>query len=757
MHRLPRLRMMILVLSQVACDGSRPSPDGSAPPPAEPAATDAREGLLEQYGETLKQSPDDIETRTLLAVALASVDRREEAIEHFREIVRRRPARADAHFNLANALCAQGEFAAAIPHYRTAVDRDPRHARAHNNLAVALKETGQLEEAHVHLRVASRLRQTSEDTIVEGSMSRERDAALRLEPLDQLVTRSLTTRQANDAKLLDPAAGGWESEVAATEIQAVLERLLASLASPEQLEAALEEVATDDVEVGRLRPETLAETRRGDFLVVRRESPTSETISRTTRGHAELARALTDLAAPLADAATLEAKVKIVRVDVPKATVTALVAVSAHSDERTVGQHATWDCRWARVDERWLLSAVRASHFEEAISHGASWFTDSTQAVIGKTPAFQRQLLPGLNHWLARIDRTRNLHVFARYGLAIGDADGDGLEDVYLCQPGGLPNRLFVQLADGTCEDRSGSAGVDWLDQSSSALFVDLDNDGDQDLAVSTIFGLVCLSNNGSGQFNRRLVWAPDDIDLHSLSAADYDGDGDLDLYLCMDFADASAGQGSSVGFVYHDANDGGANALLRNDIAPNSGEQAEWRFTNVTEAVGLDADNRRHSLAAAWEDYDNDGDPDLYVANDYGKNCLYRNDHGRFVNVAVAAGAVDSGSGMSVSWGDYDRDGWMDLYVGNMFSSAGSRITRQTDFQKTLKESTRALYRRFAKGNTLLQNQGDGTFRETSTENGVEMGRWAWSSVFVDIDNDGWDDLLVANGYITTEDTGDL
>ncbi len=172
---------------------------------------------------------------------------------------------------------------------------------------------------------------------------------------------------------------------------------------------------------------------------------------------------------------------------------------------------------------------------------------------------------------------------------------------------------------------------------------------------------------------------------------------------------------------------------------------------------MGLDAHNRRHSLAAAWEDYDDDGDQDLYVANDYGQNCLYRNDGGRFVDVAVEAGVVDFGSGMSVSWADYNRDGLMDLYVGNMFSSAGNRITRQRQFKARDREELRAVYQRFAKGNSLFENTGDGTFREVSREAAVEIARWAWSSLFVDINNDGRDDVLVANGYITGASKDDL
>ena len=118
---------------------------------------------------------------------------------------------------------------------------------------------------------------------------------------------------------------------------------------------------------------------------------------------------------------------------------------------------------------------------------------------------------------------------------------------------------------------------------------------------------------------------------------------------------------------------------------------------------------------------------------------------------------AEDSASGMSVSWGDYDRDGVLDLYVSNMFSAAGSRVTSQELFKPGASALVRKRLQRFARGNTLLRGRKDAAFSDESLEAGVNMGRWAWASSFVDLNADGWDDLVVANGYITTEDTGDL
>jgi len=334
-------------------------------------------------------------------------------------------------------------------------------------------------------------------------------------------------------------------------------------------------------------------------------------------------------------------------------------------------------------------------------------------------------------------------------GLAIGDVNGDGLDDLYICQPGGLPKRLFIQNADGTATERSAEAGVDWLESTHAALLVDMDNDGDQDLLLSIEEGILFLVNDGMGHFKVGAARPIPAAIPYSLAAADYDEDGDLDLYVCC--YNSRRGVDRHLVFArpvpYHDANNGGPNVLLRND--------GNWRFREVTKQVGLDVNNRRFSYAAAWEDYDNDGDLDLFVANDFGRKNLYRNEGGHFRDLAAEAGAEDIGPGMSAAWGDYDNDGFMDIYASNMFSSAGNRITHQEKFQPAASELARAQLRRHARGNTLLRNLGNGTFQDV--EAGVTMGRWAWGSLFVDLNNDGWQDLLVLNGFITQEDSSDL
>ena len=200
----------------------------------------------------------------------------------------------------------------------------------------------------------------------------------------------------------------------------------------------------------------------------------------------------------------------------------------------------------------------------------------------------------------------------------------------------------------------------------------------------------------------------------------------------------------------FHDANNGGASTLWRN--------LGNFEFEDVTTASGIDQNNRRFTFAACWEDYDNDGDQDLYIANDYGRNCLYRNDAGKFTDVAAAMGVEDTSSGMSVSWSDFNHDGHMDIYTSNMFSSAGNRITYQGQCKKGIPEAIRKQFQHIAFGNTLFQaSPGGKPFKDVSASASVQMGRWAWSSKLVDFNNDGLDDILVANGFISAGDGSDL
>lgn len=392
------------------------------------------------------------------------------------------------------------------------------------------------------------------------------------------------------------------------------------------------------------------------------------------------------------------------------------------------------------------LRALRFDALEEVLGPpaGDTLFSDVTRSAFADVPAFDEQLLHGHNTWQRRLSAALGVSVLGDQGLALGDVDGDGLEDLYLCQPGGLPDRLLRHRADGSFEDVSSAAGVDVLDMTTSALLIDLEGDGDLDLALATALEVLLLENDGNGVFALR-AGHPVSTPM-SMAAADVDLDGDLDIYVCGYY---SPYEDRNAPIPYHDARNGAPNTLLRNDGA--------FAFVAATEEFGLDHNNDRFSFAAAFEDYDRDGDPDLYVANDFGRNNLYRNDDGRFVDVAAQAGVEDISAGMGVSWGDFDGDGWFDLYVSNMDSKAGRRIAYQRRFRPDSDEESLNAYRRHARGNSLFRNQGDGTFVDVTDERGVARGLWAWGSIFVDLDLDGRLDLCVPNGFATNERYDDL
>ena len=461
--------------------------------------------------------------------------------------------------------------------------------------------------------------------------------------LDTSTTRQMV--ELTDARL-DPSRDGWETEVVAelakSQMLKIASRTDHALADSERGD----EIA-ESIRFSALRPTDL--TDQGSKLLGTDRVTILRSLSEKAppldlQGREKFSAALGDLTTPFHDARDENSRdrhvhFKVIRVALEGDTASTVAYYEAEgpSSEGTVQQRATWHCTWRRFSNKSLsLTSLRVTDYEEAVSKGP-WLVDSTNAVLAENSSYNQQLRYGLNHWLARLERIRGMHVFTRNGLSLGDVNGDGLEDVYVCQPGGLPNRLYVQQPDGTAIDRSRESGTDWLDQTSSALFLDLDNDGDQDLVAATVAGLLVMENEGTGKFQLRKTLATNDTDTQSFSAADYDNDGDLDLYVCLEFARQFTLQyQSDETFVYHDANDGAANVLFRNEI-----KAGEWRFTDVTEQVGLDEDNRRHSLACAWEDFDNDGDQDLYVANDYGKNCLYLNTEGvrnRVRNIALEA-----------------------------------------------------------------------------------------------------------------------
>ncbi len=562
----------------------------------------------------------------------------------------------------------------------------------------------------------------------------------------------------------DAAADGWQTEelssAAAKQLKEIALRFDPSAKSNKPLESLL----ASDVSFQSLRPAETETVFDDAAFTIRRRKKISDEPNLAT-GLEGFSEQLSGLLGFATNAREVNTKVKVFKVNQQdnELVTSAYMQTWATSDEGTIQSNATWDCVWNIGAKDVTLKSLIVRDYLEVVGSQANesgpMFADCTEAVLGDTPAFQGQLLPGMDQWLHLIEIQYHINIGGWEGVAVSDVNGDGLDDLYLSQPGGLPNRLFVQNGDGTCRDASAESGTDWLNQSHSSVFGDIDNDGDQDLIVGVQDGLLVMANDGSGKFSvRRGLILPAAVP-YSITLADYDQDGDLDIFTCC--YDRRSGVNRERIFAkaipYHDANNGGRNVLFRNDATPADPTAGDWKFSYVTKEAGLDENNRRFSYAASWEDYDNDGDLDLYIANDFGRNNLFRNDGGQFKDVAKEAGVEDVSAGMSITWGDYNNDGWMDIYVSNMFSSAGNRIAYQGKFQSDAGDETKKLFQRHARGNSLFENAKDGTFRDVSVDAGVTMGRWAWGSRFVDINNDGWQDLLVANGFLTQGKADDL
>ena len=391
---------------------------------------------------------------------------------------------------------------------------------------------------------------------------------------------------------------------------------------------------------------------------------------------------------------------------------------------------------------------------EETVSRSAEpVYIDVSAAALGANASYSAQLMRGTDYWRTVLDGACGIDIYGHNGVSVGDIDGDGFDDLYVCQPGGLPNRLYRNRGDGTFEDITETSGVGVIEHTACALFVDVDNDGRQDLIVVRASGPMLFMNEGGGKFRQKVnafqFANPPQGTFTGASVADYDRDGWLDIYFCLYVFYQGTDQ-YKYPSPYYDAENGPPNFMMRNN--------RDGTFRDVTAETGLSQNNTRYSFCCGWNDFNRDGWPDLYVVNDFGRKNLYRNQgDGTFTDIAPHAGVEDVGAGMSVCWFDYDNDGADDLYVADMWTAAGERISMQDIFKQAAPAETRALYHKHAMGNSLFRNTfhkvspaTSGIFEDATRAAGVGIGRWAWSSDAWDFDHDGFPDLYIANGMVS-------
>lgn len=398
------------------------------------------------------------------------------------------------------------------------------------------------------------------------------------------------------------------------------------------------------------------------------------------------------------------------------------------------------------------------------------------------------------NDWQApaSLESARTLS-FAGGGVAIGDFDGDGLADLYLSRPFG-GGKLFRNRGDFRFEDASESSGLlksgakpFW---ETGCTWADIDNDGDLDLSVCAFHGANRLFLNTNGQF--RDVAAEAGVNFIGASVimafSDYDLDGDLDAYLLTNraFSPTNAfdvtsrevankvfpqleknAAGEVVGMPDHlkevfdlqwnpagqmnmFIRSGQYDRLFRNDGATEPGGVPQ--FTDVTEEAGV-KDNGM-GLSATWWDYNDDGFPDLYVANDYfGRDRLYKNQgDGTFKDVSQASLPHTPWYSMGTNVADLNNDGLLDFMGTDM---SGSNHFRQKvgmgDMSKNAWFLDSAEPRQYMR-NAVYLNTGTDRFMEAAHMLGLANSDWTWAVKMDDLDNDGHTDVFIANGM-----TGDL
>jgi enediyne biosynthesis protein E4 len=367
-----------------------------------------------------------------------------------------------------------------------------------------------------------------------------------------------------------------------------------------------------------------------------------------------------------------------------------------------------------------------------------------------------------------------NRHRVNGAGVAIGDVDGDGLPDVFLAGLEGS-SRLYHNRGDFRFEDWTLSAGVGLEGfYNTGAVFFDADADSDLDLLATTLDGPSLLFlNEGGGVFSRDTSWPG--AGPHggtTMAVADVDGDSDLDVYVAnykrhtvkdlydpaqITFERTVVQEGEDFRvlepFDEHYRLRLTGSRLMRYEY----GEEDQLLLNDG----GVFRDATRESfdgeipadwgLSAQFRDLDGDGAPELYVANDFeSEDHIWKNDGaGRFARLPAVAFRHTSQSSMAVDGSDIDRDGDVDLFVTEMLSQTHERRLRQVGNPPPIIPRPGEIeVRPQVMHNVLFLSRPGSPYAEVAWAYEVAASEWSWSSVFMDVDLDGWEDLLVTTGH---------
>jgi len=336
--------------------------------------------------------------------------------------------------------------------------------------------------------------------------------------------------------------------------------------------------------------------------------------------------------------------------------------------------------------------------------------------------------------------RTSQLPEDMGSGVAWGDFDNDGFDDLFVASGGGpldlppeqrAPSILYRNLGDGRFEKVQDFPDTRILGM--GAAWADYNNDGWLDLVV-TGYDTILLFRNDHGHLVRDKALPSPKGFWTGASWGDYNRDGYLDLYICgyvkyvPGRADASASSqqfGTEVPFTLNPASyEPERNLLFRNN--------GNGTFTEVSKELGV-ANAEGRSLSALWHDFDGDGWLDLYVANDISENKLYLNDHGKFVDAGRSAWIEEYRGSMGLAAGDFDRDGDDDLFISHWVAQQFALYRNLTSEQKAKPGMKSDLH-----------------FTDVAEMVGIgqpSLQMIGWGASFIDMDSDGWPDLVVANG----------